>query len=164
MRLANFNKAYKSVLKDSRGILKLGGYKKVGDYRDVVNDACIKVIKKYGDDLYVKSPKEIASLIVHAMKFVRLSKMRTKKDLSSEYFTNYISEFENFDITFRSDWLHDVELKIDADLNNLPDLHRIVGGFNSKDYIDQGIYKSKRVALYQTQKQIEKYKKIYELH
>lgn len=163
MSLHNFNKAYKSVVKDSRSILKLGAYRKVGDYRDVVNDACLKLIKKYGDDLYIKSPREIASLIVKSMKWVRLSKMRTKKDLSSEFFTNYISEFENFDVSFRSDWLHDVELKIDADLNNLPDLVTIVGGFNSKDYIDKGIYKSKRIALYQTQKQIDKYKKIYEL-
>lgn len=162
MSLRNFNKAYNSVIKDSRSILKLGAYRKVGDYRDVVNDACLKLIKKYGEELYTKSPKEIAGLIVHSIKWVRHSKMRTKKDLSSEFFTNYISEFENFDVTFRSDWLHDVELRIDADLNKLPDLVTIVEGFNSKDYIDRGIYKSKRVALYQTQKQIDKYKKIYE--
>jgi hypothetical protein len=155
-----FNKAYNKVISDSRRLRKLGAYAKLGDYRDVVNDACIKVWSKYGDSLYDMSQLEIIKLIVKSIRWARLSKMRTKKDLSSQYFTNYISEFENFDITFRSNWLHDLELQIDASLNNLPQLPMLVDGFNSKDFIDAGIYKTKRIALYQSKLQVEKYKTI----
>jgi len=161
-RLAVFNKAYKKVLSDSRGLKKLGAYAKIGDYRDVVNDAVVKVWAKYGEDLYDMKQLEIIKLIVQSIKWVRLSKMRTKKDLSSQYFTNYISEFENFDITFISNWMHDLELKIDASINNIPHLPLLIEGYNSKDFIDNGIYKTKRIALYQTKLQIDKYKKILE--
>jgi hypothetical protein len=160
MRSQKFDKAYKKVLTDSRNLRKLGGYGKVGDYRDVVNDASLKVWCKYGEKLFDLDQIEVVKLIVQSMKWCRLSKMRSKKDLSSQYLTNYISEFENFDEVAKSSWEGDLELTIDSSINNMNLLPLIVEGYNSKDYMDQNIFKTKRVALYQTQKQIDNYKSI----
>lgn len=159
-KLYNFNSAYKKVISQSRSVRKLGGYAKVGDHRDVVNDACIKLLSKYGEELYDKDQNDIVKLLMQSMKWCRLSKMRSKKDISSEYLTNYISEFVEFDEPAKNGWEGDLDLVIDSKLNKLDLLPLIVGGYNSKDYMDQDIFKSKRIALYQTQKQVDKYKKM----
>lgn len=158
----NFNIAYKSVLSKTRRIRKLGAYGKVGDYRDVVNDACIKVIRKFGDSLYVKNPSEIASIIVNSVKWVRLSKMRTKKDLASQYKTSYVSQIEGFDIGTGCNWAMSVDLKIDSEMNNIPDMMNILDGFNSRDYIDMGLYNNKMTVMRKTKPQLEKIRRIYE--
>ena len=158
----NFTIAYKSVLRKSRRLRKIGAYEKVGDYRDVVNDACVKVIRKFGDELYSKRPSEISSIIVHAVRWARLSRMRTKKDLSSQYLTSYTSQIDGFDVITKCNWATSVELKIDSEINNLPDMLNILDGFNSRDYIDIGLYNNKMTVMRKIKPQLEKMRKIYE--